>query len=176
MELLLAVELIRSAKRHKAIVPDQVVLDSIRKDGVKSAVLVEDIGKGLFRIIDGQQRFDAAKKLGLTHIPARVYTTERPKMPMGQIEQQLFTISTSIYSTIPNENLGDAEQLVSIFRTEHNAIIQKYTIADAGNDWAIKFHAWAPYAVAFKIPKGQTYKFWIFNLNVQLDVLKFQIP
>lgn len=55
------------------------LLDSIRVLGVLKAVDVQDLGEGIYRLVDGERRWQAAQKAGLTSIPADVWPTSTPE-------------------------------------------------------------------------------------------------
>ena len=74
-----------------AIVPDdknrrieededfQSLLDSIRVLGVLKAVDVQDLGEGIYRLVDGERRWLAAQKAALGSIPADVWPANTPE-------------------------------------------------------------------------------------------------
>ena len=54
------------------------LLDSIRVLGILKAVDVQDLGDGVYRLVDGERRWQAAQKAGLASIPADVWPANTP--------------------------------------------------------------------------------------------------
>ena len=50
----------------------QVLIDSIRLNGIRKPIIVSDLGNGYWQIIDGVERFKAVILLGMHNIPGYV--------------------------------------------------------------------------------------------------------
>lgn len=93
-------EALRPAKRQD---PKYVELvSSIKQMGVMEPILVneldrkDDEGRTLYSIINGVQRFNAAKDAGLTEIPVRVMPWDEAKAELAQIHANLHKIETRL--------------------------------------------------------------------------------
>jgi ParB-like chromosome segregation protein Spo0J len=55
--------------------------EDIRLDGILEPLLVQHKTNGLYTIIDGYYRYQAALELGITQLPIQIATVPPPKKP-----------------------------------------------------------------------------------------------
>ncbi len=67
----------------------QELVTSIRQEGFLSEPLVRPMPDGNFELIDGEQRWRAAKEAGLTEIPCAVISTSELRAKIGTLKMNL---------------------------------------------------------------------------------------
>lgn len=70
------------------------LVESIRQQGVLTAITVNDLGEGIFGLVDGLHRFSAAKDAGLKTIPAQIREMTEAKIMEAQIIANLHKVDT----------------------------------------------------------------------------------
>lgn len=70
------------------------LVESIRQQGVLNAVLVTDVGQGVFGLVDGLHRVTAAKDAGVTTIPAVIRSMDDTRMMEAQIIANIHKVET----------------------------------------------------------------------------------
>lgn len=70
------------------------LVESIRSKGVLNAILVTEMGDGIFGLADGLHRFTAARDAGLSRIPALVKSLSDTELMEAQIMTNLHKIET----------------------------------------------------------------------------------
>ncbi|HTN80969.1 MAG TPA: ParB/RepB/Spo0J family partition protein [Acidimicrobiales bacterium] len=90
---------------------------SVREVGVIQPVLVRPTGDGAFELIAGERRWRAAKRAGLTTIPALVRDTDE----LGAVEQALIE-NLHREDLNPLEEAGAYQQLIEDFGLTHDEL------------------------------------------------------
>lgn len=91
------------------------LMASIKKYGIEmplSVVQMDDV----IRIIDGHRRYAAAKQIGITEVPCRIYG----KMSKGELESRRFEIQNNRRPWRPLERAGILNQIRKFLRFESN--------------------------------------------------------
>lgn len=57
--------------------------EDIRLNGILKPLLMQHKTNGLYTIIDGHYRYQAALELGITQLPIELATVTKPKKPSG---------------------------------------------------------------------------------------------
>lgn len=88
---------------------------SIQKYGVETPLSVVQTDDRI-RIIDGHRRYAAARQVGLSHVPCRIYAS----MSRGELESRRFEIQNNRRPWRPLERAGIINQIKNFFRFTSN--------------------------------------------------------
>lgn len=110
--------------------------ESIKKHGIKVPVVIEPIGNGKYRLIDGERRFRAATELKLKTVPAII---EAPKPAVDRLIEQ-FQIQEQHESWTPVEK---ANALINISRETGLSLKETMNLLNIGRDTQRRYAAFA---------------------------------